>query len=283
MSLTKSEEHPVPKHLQGSQEDHRDLLQIMMDLARMIAPLPVFEQRRTAKPILWHAELLMVNVYVSEKDPTMISALIDWHSTSVSPMFLQVGWPEFYTSPTNHVKGLAPPKLPNNYKNLKFKEKKNAKRELKREFRAKAWELGTYRHNMTIGQSLWVPDILKEVFLRCGNDLDDGVIPLRQFLLQMSHQWTGLGLPGTAPFTLTDQELTAHQAKWEEYCQWYEIQEAAREALDADWQGWVNRRENWKKKQAQNKALFTKFAEKMALENPGMDAAEMWPFPVHSS
>lgn len=41
----------------------------------------------TAAPTLYHADLHKRNVFVSDDDPTIITGLIDWQSSSIEPAF----------------------------------------------------------------------------------------------------------------------------------------------------------------------------------------------------
>jgi len=42
-----------------------------------------------SKPTLWHTDLHMGNIFVSDEDPTKVVSIIDWQSISVSPLLLQ--------------------------------------------------------------------------------------------------------------------------------------------------------------------------------------------------
>ncbi|CAG5150661.1 uncharacterized protein ALTATR162_LOCUS2734 [Alternaria atra] len=50
---------------------------------------------KVSEPVLWHTDLHMGNIYVSEESSEKIVSLIDWQSIVVSPLFLQARFPEF--------------------------------------------------------------------------------------------------------------------------------------------------------------------------------------------
>lgn len=66
---------------QGGVRTNLGLLQ-QSDLAlQKLTMTPAIQ--RAAQPLLWHPDLNMRNIFVSEHDPTQITALIDWQSTGV--------------------------------------------------------------------------------------------------------------------------------------------------------------------------------------------------------
>ncbi len=268
----------MPKTFRGSQEDHKSLLRLTMDLIPIIASYSLLH--RSSMPVLWHTDLHMGNIFVSEQDPSVIVSLIDWQSSSISPMFLQARWPVFLEPPKNYIRGLNLPKLPENFGSLGCEDKEIAIREKEQASRAKAYEVSTFRQNKIVSNCLRVPQRIRELFLRCGDTCDDGIIPLRECLIGISREWSELGFTGTCPFSFTDEELGRHESEWEAYCQWHEIQGVARKALDTDADGWISPEVDWTAKKAQNKALYALFMDRLALEKPSADPTEMWPFPI---
>jgi aminoglycoside phosphotransferase (APT) family kinase protein len=47
------------------------------------------------QPAIWHTDLHLGNIFVSESGPPKILSFIDWQSVSISPLFLQARWPVF--------------------------------------------------------------------------------------------------------------------------------------------------------------------------------------------
>jgi hypothetical protein len=213
----------------------------------------------------------MGNIFVSEQDPSLIVGLIDWQSSSISPMFLQARWPVFLGPPKNYLRGLNLPKLPENFESLDSEDKEIAIREKEQASRAKAYEVSTFRQNKIVYDTLRVPQRIRELFLRCRDTKDDGIIPLRECLISISREWSELGFSGTCSFAFTNDELKKHKSEWKEYCRWREVQELAREALDTDANGWISPEIDWTAKKAQNKALYAAVVEKMALEELNAD------------
>ena len=60
----------------------------------------------SSQPRLWHTDLHMGNIFVSEQDPSQILSFIDWQLIQIAPTFLQARWPEFVTPPKGYKTGL---------------------------------------------------------------------------------------------------------------------------------------------------------------------------------
>ncbi|CAF9938372.1 hypothetical protein IMSHALPRED_000772 [Imshaugia aleurites] len=86
---------------QGSIKEHIRLLIISREVIERLIEVPLIQN--TASPTLLHAELHKRNIYVSDDDPTLITGLIDWQSTSVEPAFIYANeTPDFAAYP-DHV------------------------------------------------------------------------------------------------------------------------------------------------------------------------------------
>ncbi|EZF78988.1 hypothetical protein H105_00053, partial [Trichophyton soudanense CBS 452.61] len=123
--------HGLPPHpgtfYQGSCEEKEKLLDEVISLMRMLSSTshPVLAQ--LGKPVIWHTDLHMGNIYVSPDNPSQILSIIDWQSISVLPLFLQARWPIFLELPENFVRGFQAPKLPDNLKEMDEEDQQLAK------------------------------------------------------------------------------------------------------------------------------------------------------------
>lgn len=105
------------------------------------------------------------------------------------------------------------PKLPENFERLDSGDKEIATREKEQASRAKAYEVSTFRQKKIVYDTFRVPQLIRELFLRCGDTWDDGIIPLRECLISISCQWSGLGFSGTCPFLFTDEQIRRHETE----------------------------------------------------------------------
>lgn len=229
---------------------------------------------------MWHTDLHMGNIFVSEEDHTQITCLIDWQSTSIAPLFLQARWPVFLSPPEGYREGTERPKLPANFDDLDANEKKIALFEKDRATSSKAYEVATYLNNRDAYTAKWeIFDPLGELFARMGDTWDDGIVPLRTCLIQIVDNWGQMGLPDPCPIHFTSAERTSHEKQFSEYTQWHEIQEFAQKYLDTDAEGWIPPGADWAKKRLQNKALLELMIERLETQMPEGEVRRMWPFP----
>ncbi|KJK66758.1 Phosphotransferase enzyme family protein [Aspergillus parasiticus SU-1] len=93
--MVKDEQLPY----QGSIQDHTELLETSQKvLDRLIQDPRILE---AASPTLIHADLHKRNIYVSPDDPTVVTGVIDWQSTSVEPAFTYCNeTPDFASRPS---------------------------------------------------------------------------------------------------------------------------------------------------------------------------------------
>lgn len=232
---------------------------------------------------MWHTDLHMGNIYVSQEDHTRITCLIDWQSTSISPLFLQARWPVFLKPPEDYPEGLVQPKLPDNFDDLDAVEKEIATFEHRWGTSAKAYEVATYLNNHDAYTAKWeLFDPLRELFSRIGDTWDDGIVPVSTCLIEIFKNWEQMGFPDSCPIQFTSTELACHETLWSEYTEWREIQYFAQKYLDTDADGWIPPGADWAKKRLQNKALLELMIERLKdqKEEEEEEVRRMWPFPL---
>lgn len=257
-------------------EDDIALLQKAADLIDRLESHLSLEQN--SRPTLWHTDLHMGNIFVSETEPSKIVSLIDWQSISVSPLFLQARWPIFLEPPDDYVKGFVHPQLPSDFETMDEEDKGLATYKFKQASRTKAYETSTYLKNRDAYNAMNVPRVFRELFIRCGEVFEEGVEPLRACLIEISQSWEQLKLPGTCPFSFTPNETSSHDIAFEEYEEFHRVRKFALEYLDTDSEGWIAPAMDFDEKQAQNKALFEYYLENLADGKSRKELLRIWPF-----
>jgi hypothetical protein len=150
----------------------------------------------------------MGNIYVSDEDPAKIVSLIDWHSIVASPLFLQARFPEFLPVDEDYALSTTEfPKLPQNYDDMDADDKKYAEYKLKEAKLAKGWELSSGSENNHAYKALRIPSFLRELFIRCGEVSEEGVIPLRACLIELSKTWNDIGFTTQCPANFSEGDL----------------------------------------------------------------------------
>lgn len=110
--------------LHGSIEEHSAVLKMAEQALLAIAGnSEIFEN---SQPVLWHSDIHMGNIFVSENDPGKVTGFIDWQNTSIKPLFSQVGWPVFLDPPKDYQKGQVMPSLPEGFDQMDEEEKETA-------------------------------------------------------------------------------------------------------------------------------------------------------------
>lgn len=69
----------------GSVQEHLHLLEISKHVVRELARASAIE--KVTEPTLLHPDIHKKNILVSEEDPSSVTAIIDWQSTSIEPAF----------------------------------------------------------------------------------------------------------------------------------------------------------------------------------------------------
>lgn len=236
--------------------------------------------RETCQPTLWHTDLHMGNIFVAPDEPSRIVSLIDFQSTLVLPAFLQAQWPVFLRPPQNYsyVKGIFHPKLPEDFDTLDEESKALALREWSQVKLAKAYEVSTILENKGASNAMNVPRVFRELFTRCGEVSEVGIVPLRACLIEIFQSWPDLGFSGKCPYSFSQEELDEHECQFAEYRAWHEVRALAEECLDTDAEGWIAPQLDTNEKRRQNEELMAMYIEKVAGERSVQEAKAMWPF-----
>jgi hypothetical protein len=231
----------------------------------------------SSKPVLWHTDLHMGNIYVSPDDPAQILSLIDWQSISVLPLFLQARWPVFLEPPQHYVQGFDKPALPDNFDKLDPEDQQLVRYEHEQNVAAKAYEVSSFLENRPAYTAMKLPRVFRELFMRCCETSEVGVLPLRACLIEICESWPELGFAGDCPFSFTPEELEKHDSQFREYEDWHKAFELAKKCLDTDEDGWIAPEMDIAEKRRQNQELLDMFVKQMATEKSPEEARRMWP------
>jgi aminoglycoside phosphotransferase (APT) family kinase protein len=109
---------------------------------------------RFPSPTLWHTDLHMGNIYVSDEEPTQIVSLIDWQLIVVSPLFYQVRFPEFISIGEDYDLGSEIPTLPENIADLDDDDQAIVRFKHKQTMMGKAYEAASGFKNKNVFKSI---------------------------------------------------------------------------------------------------------------------------------
>jgi hypothetical protein len=262
----------------GTVDEQSELLEITMGLMKLLDSNELL--KKVSQPTLWHTDLHMGNIFVAPEECSKIVSLIDFQSTSVLPAFLQAQWPVFLRPPQNYdyVKGIFHPELPEKFEELDEESKAIALREWTQVKLAKAYEVSTYLKDRPACNAMNVPRVFQELFTRCGEVSEMGIVPLRACLIEISQSWSELGFHEECPFTFSQQDIDEHERQFAEYQAWDGVRALAEECLDTDSEGWIAPQLDINEKRSQNEELLAMYIERVAGERSVQEAKAMWPF-----
>ena len=237
----------------GSHEEHLHLLNAAQDIIAILAPL----LENFSTPVLWHPDLHMGNVFVSEEDYTKVVGLIDWQFATILPTLTQAQWPLLLTVPDDYETGPSIPKLPADIDEMDPNEQKILREKHEERVLVKCYEIALNRANPQTGSALSEsPEAVRQLFLLCPDTYKDGLIPLRDCLIRISNSWEASGFPGSCPIQFTHDELSIHQEQLTEYDEWRSLRQYTFDVLSTDEEGWVPPQLTFEAIRAHERKLF---------------------------
>ena len=181
---------------------HIDLLNRCLKAAPYLNPTPP-----SALPTLWHPDLSLQNIIVSDDEDPKIISLLDWQTTCIAPLYLQFYEPTFLRLDF---------KLPDEKPGQLYK------RPLSEEDVPVAKESASLRIqylkklnlSFPLDTSLSLPysDLQRLLIKESGRSWAsrNGILSFRQGLINLWRDWAKYGLPHTPPYSFTQAELRAH-------------------------------------------------------------------------
>ncbi|KAM3452453.1 hypothetical protein MY3296_004477 [Beauveria thailandica] len=267
--------HSLPH--QGSVEEHVRLITASQQVMRMLV-----EDTRVqgaAAPTLLHPDFHMRNIFVSADDPTIITGLIDWQSTSVEPAFIYANeTPDFAT----------PPEEPEEEMPESGQSEQQSPEMRERERKDALICYQTYDVCMKglipkVREARPLDPSLFRVFQYCHTSWRDSAAALHQELIELSVRWTELGLQGTCPFSPTEQDLKEHAQNYEDFETVQRLKSWLKSALHTDSDGWVSNAQ-WDAARDAHRAVYDQWIEtaresESASEGLTVEKADkLWPF-----
>ncbi|KAJ5203019.1 hypothetical protein N7449_005098 [Penicillium cf. viridicatum] len=281
LRISKNGQQDQALFYKGDIEEQTELLQATESVMELLDSNEILKGE-ASQPTLWHTDLHMGNIFVASDERSRIVSLIDLQSISILPAFLQAQWPVFLKPPQNYdyEKGIFEVKLRDDFDTLDKDSKMLAMREWSQVKLAKAYEISTLLEDKPAHRAMNVPRVFRELFLRCGEVSEIGVLPLRACLIELFQNWSDLGFSRECPLSFTQEQVDTHDRQFSEYQAWYKIQALAQECLDTDAEGWVAPGLDVDEKRTQNEELLTMYIESVAGEKSAEEARAIWPFPV---
>jgi hypothetical protein len=180
--------------------------------------------QNAACPAMFHPNLHTRNIFVSDEDPTVVSAIIDWQSTSIEPAF-------WYADATPDFALPQPISDPSEEQDTM---------EPKSEAYAKAYNACIH----FLAPKLSAVRSIHEAYLRpfryCHRTWEDSAAAFREELIQTSRLWEELGfaVPCPFPFPCFD-EIAHHRKEYRFFEAAIQLRRGLEKLLDTPSDGWV--------------------------------------------
>ncbi|KAJ6119026.1 hypothetical protein N7471_013646 [Penicillium samsonianum] len=219
---------------QGSIQDHIRLLKTSREVIQKSIEDKRIEDAAT--PALLHPDFHKRNIYVSAEEPTVITGLIDWQSTSIEPAFI-------YANETPDFAAL--PRVPEEdlLENEQNETENSGQKE--RDLKDASVCYQTYDVVMTalvpkLRPARLLDPTLFRLFHYCYTTWRDSAVAVRQELIELSARWVELGLEGSCPYSRTEAELKQHARDYEDFEAVQALKSWLRDNLDTNSDGWIS-------------------------------------------
>ncbi|GES66750.1 aminoglycoside phosphotransferase [Aspergillus terreus] len=173
--------------------------------------------------------------------------------------------------------GQVMPKLPPDYEDMDADDKEIALYNKEKATWTKAYEVASFLNDRTAWRAMQVPSPLKELFRRVDT-WDEGILPLRETLIELFRSQRDLGFTESLPLSFNDEQIAAHKKEFEVYQEWHEMRSFVKQVLDTDDDGWVPPERDFTEIKSRNKALFDYYISKPSLNKTPDEARSLWPF-----
>ncbi|KAJ5796781.1 uncharacterized protein N7518_005321 [Penicillium psychrosexuale] len=262
---------------QGSIQDHIRLLKISQEVIQKLIEDQRIKDATT--PALLHPDFHKRNIFVSANEPTVITGLIDWQSTSVEPAFI-------YANETPDFAALSV--IPDEDSSENDQDDPELSKRQERELRDTSICYQTYDVIMTgltpkLRPARLLDPTLFRLFHYSQTTWSDSAAAIRQELIELSTGWEELGLEGSCPYTPTEAELKQHARDYEDFESVQALKLWLKNTLDTDSHGWIPN-DAWDAARAVHRAAYDEWIQTAKdAESRGEDmtverADKMWPF-----
>lgn len=241
-----------------------------------------------ATPTLLHPDVYKRNIFVSEEDPSKVTAIIDWQSTSIEPAFVYANHtPDLVEDSTTDIpileklmQGEAPGAESSQGVTMGNPEEEAARKRYEKDVSTcqQTYEIVLRGFVQKLHNARAMDQTLLRPFRYCDASWRDSAAALRQELIDVSNRWTELGLPGQCPYQPTPEELAEHEKQYEDFETVQQLTMFLKRALDAESDGWVPAG-NWAASKEENTRLFGEILQSVK-ESGGSEerARALWPF-----
>lgn len=218
---------------------------------------------------------------MSDDDPTLVTGLIDWQSTSVEPAFVYANeTPDFAAHPDDVPLADDGRETPAGEKGT-VEDKKRYKDAL---VCSQTFDVCMKGFVPKLRAARALDDTLLKPFRYCHTSWRDSAAAVRQELIELSKRWKELGLAGSCPYLPTDEELVEHKKQYEDFETVQKLKTWLIHALDTNSDGWIPT-DAWERSKVAHKEAFENWMQTARDAEATGDgdmteekARRLWPF-----
>lgn len=301
---------------QGTIPQHLSLLTQTQQVLHKMCTDPLIKDY--SAPLLFHPDLHKRNIFVSDADPGVVTAIIDWQGSAVEPAFWY-RWdvPDFagmeLVRPYQVLPGEESEEGSERSQEQTQKQKeeeeergKEQGKEHEKEAEAeegeedkettkrnaltsKIYTTQTLLHLPTLTTPKYIHENTFRPFILPANTWSSGLSKLHHELIELRKDWTGLGFDGVCPYPApSETELTRHKEEYELYKSVVEMRESVCEALGVGGDGFVHCGEGddelWEERVKAGREFCRKarelFGEDEEVKDVEMFLRAVWPLDV---
>ncbi|KAF2664385.1 kinase subdomain-containing protein [Microthyrium microscopicum] len=261
-------------------QEHLNLLGVSEALMKALLQTEVVQDIST--PTLLHKDFHKRNIYVSDDDPQVVTAIIDWQSTSIEPMFFYAReTPDFVQhAPDFDLRDFLGPDAKDSSDDP-ISEREHQKLKTEIELCQKTYTTVIRALLPRLWTAMQIDQSYINLFRYCDSSWQDGGVALREQLLVLSNQWQDLGLPGVCPYQPSQEEISTHNKEWEDYKTVHKLRSFMFKLVGSNSDGWVPN-EHWEEAQNACREGFELWMETVMEEADSTMTKErakrLWPF-----
>ena len=194
-------------------------------------------------PNLWHPDLSLGNLYVSETGPAILQGIIDWQHASILPYFSFLSMPSAfaYWGDKIDMSGMLPGPLPDDIDVRPPEEQAEYRLELKMANRHRYYQGRSTNERQLAVRRLPHASQLEMLPTFVLRTWSDGALNLRHALLTLRERWTKIAGEGTpCPIEFSEEERKKHERQLACYERYEGAMEIAQSALKYKGDGLVS-------------------------------------------
>ncbi|KAI5116307.1 hypothetical protein M0805_009633 [Coniferiporia weirii] len=219
---------------------HSKLLAMYKEAIPLLMPPPDSE---VCAPTLWHPDLSLGNLFVSESGPANLQGIIDWQHAAILPYFSYASIPPalVYKGDKIDMDGPLPGPLPSDIEELSVEEQKDYRLQLRMAHRHKLYQAEVSKNPRRVAASR-LPHIHELMMLPTyvTRAWADGAFDLREALMVLRKKWATIAAPGTpCPIVFSEEEIAEHEKQMESFRCYEAAIDSIYSVLHCEGDGWV--------------------------------------------